>query len=556
MRYRSRSRARLRWACSSVIADTAVPGVGTDAWQLLWKAARDYGDSVGHPWPPKHDEAACVLCHQPLNDAAHDRLADFEAFFASSIETQVRATERACEARRETLPDLDQLAARHAPVLDALGRARGQLGERLAIWVAEATAQREKLIAGDQDGLTGVEAPPFGLLEQWASDRDKEASRHAELEEPAEQRRIRSELQELDARAALAERLDETLGWLRATNDVHQFRQAHAKLHTGTISRKQSELAAALITEELEAELRRQLKALKFIQIEVVSCRSKTERGKPQVKLKLKTTHDASLRQVLCDGEQGRLALAMFLAEAVVANDGHPIVLDDPVSSIDHDGRRHIARTLVELAKRRQVIIFTHDMVFIGDLQRRAHVEKLPVREQAVYRIGRVTGHVAEELPWAGQSVEKRIGTLKSRLHKLDALDRRGDDPVGYREQGEQFCNYLRQAFERAVEDKLLGAVITRRDPGVHISQLDRVVCTEQTATLANRGLDESSPWMHDRSRAENDPPPTVDELREGLKLLQKLVAAAEQTKRTRRQLAAEGRDQLQLAADLGRDAA
>jgi hypothetical protein len=39
-------------------------------------------------------------------------------------------------------------------------------------------------------------------------------------------------------------------------------------------------------------------------------------------------------------------------------------------------------------------------------------------------------------------------------------------------------------------------------------------------------------------------------------KLLQKLVAAAEQTKRTRRQLAAEGRDQLQLAADLGRDAA
>jgi hypothetical protein len=61
---------------------------------------------------------------------------------------------------------------------------------------------------------------------------------------------------------------------------------------------------------------------------------------------------------------------------------------------------------------------------------------------------------------------------------------------------------------------------------------------------------------MHDRSRAENDPPPTVDELREGLKLLQKLVTAAEQTKRTRRQLAAEGRDQLQLAADLGRDAA
>ena len=72
---------------------------------------------------------------------------------------------------------------------------------------------------------------------------------------------------------------------------------------------------------------------------------------------------------MLSSGEQAALGTAFFLAELAVSAGRSAIVLEDPVSSLDHDHREYLARRLVEEAKKRQIVIYTHDLSFLIYLQ-------------------------------------------------------------------------------------------------------------------------------------------------------------------------------------------
>jgi len=71
------------------------------------------------------------------------------------------------------------------------------------------------------------------------------------------------------------------------------------------------------------------------------------------------------LPKVVSEGEQRCLSIAAFFAELSTADELSGIVFDDPVSSLDYQWRQGVARRLVQEAKTRQVIVFTHDVVFL-----------------------------------------------------------------------------------------------------------------------------------------------------------------------------------------------
>ncbi|MEL2266476.1 AAA family ATPase, partial [Klebsiella pneumoniae] len=61
-------------------------------------------------------------------------------------------------------------------------------------------------------------------------------------------------------------------------------------------------------------------------------------------------------------------ALAYFFAELQQSGSSSGVVFDDPVSSLDHSHRTAVARRIVQESAQRQVIVFTHDAVFFGEL--------------------------------------------------------------------------------------------------------------------------------------------------------------------------------------------
>ena len=87
--------------------------------------------------------------------------------------------------------------------------------------------------------------------------------------------------------------------------------------------------------------------------------------GKSYRQLKLKGKNPNA---VLSEGEQKVIAIADFLAEMQLSEVNKGIIFDDPVTSLDERRKSEIAERLSKEALQKQVIIFTHDLVFVSSL--------------------------------------------------------------------------------------------------------------------------------------------------------------------------------------------
>lgn len=87
--------------------------------------------------------------------------------------------------------------------------------------------------------------------------------------------------------------------------------------------------------------------------------------GKSYRQLKLKGRNP---NVVLSEGEQKVIAIADFIAEMQLSEVNRGIIFDDPVTSLDETRKSEIAERLVKETAKKQVIIFTHDLVFVSSL--------------------------------------------------------------------------------------------------------------------------------------------------------------------------------------------
>jgi len=514
------------------LAGEPITGVGSDAWRQLWEAARAFAEHQGQGLPPTHEPASCPLCMQELAPEARARLVRFDDFVKAEISVQVRDAEQSITVAREALPDVDTVRVRHAEVLSLLTDDPQTVGDEVGRWLASAQTVAGTLRDRALEDLEPVEAPPLQSIEIWAAARRREAAGHAALEDVQERQKLQASLAELEAREELQRRRPEVLAHLAALREVERLTGAMRKLGTTRLSTTMTALSRELIEADLQGALNRHLRALDFRGL-AVAVKPKTVKGKSMVALRFKTVADVPLNSVLSQGEQRRLALAMFFAEMEVLGEANPIVLDDPVCSVDQEGRRHIARTLCELSRTRQVIVFTHELSFVHELRRHAH-GSLPVQFQHVCRVGQSVGHVRDGLPWEGQKASQRRQALQERLGEARAHYEAGELDE-YRRDVTDFCWMLRSSFERAVEEELLGETITRRDDTVHTKNLRKIVLDEEMCELVDRGVDDCSPWAHDQPLADGADSPTPDELGAGLAVYGQLLDKAKEARRKRK---------------------
>lgn len=71
---------------------------------------------------------------------------------------------------------------------------------------------------------------------------------------------------------------------------------------------------------------------------------------------------------ILSEGEQKVIALADFISEMQLSDLIRGIIFDDPVNSLDDGRKKDIAFRLTKESVNKQVIIFTHDLIFVSNL--------------------------------------------------------------------------------------------------------------------------------------------------------------------------------------------
>ena len=187
---------------------------------------------------------------------------------------------------------------------------------------------------------------------------------------------------------------------------------------------------------------------------------------------------------------------------------------------MDHERRELIANRLVKEAKQRQVIIFTHDIAFLLQLQYFAeNVQSIPLSITTIRKQAGQVGIVHPSLPWVAQKVKDRIAYLRNALVKLKSIEKNGSEDE-YVHATKTWYGLLREAWERTVEERLFKGVVERFAPGVQTNKLKKLSITPQMLKDIDTGMTESSKWVHDAAAGLNPKVPDTIKAEEDLLFL------------------------------------
>ena len=497
-------------------------GTGSDLWRELWEAARRFSTESAYPerqFPVTEEEARCVLCQQELGKDAGERLQQFEAFLRSTIQQKLDEATATYQERRQRL---DSLAVTDDPSQGALAELRieaEELGKSVQDCFAQARLRRDLIAKALQEGRPMPSGLPIyesngeqvldeaGAIHKRAEQLLRNSDQEAKDKLVVEQR-------ELEARETLGKNLKAVLDGIERKKKFVAYEVCLKDTGTKAITRKSTDLTTRVVTRRLADSFKDNLGRLGFTHLEVELQAAGGARGTLYHKLVLKRASGVDLPRIVSEGEARTLSIGAFFAELSTATNRSAILFDDPVSSLDHEWRDYVARRLAEEAKNRQVIVFTHDIVFMLALVSRSRELGVDCQHQHVRRETHGAGVSSPELPWVAMKVKDRIGVLKNnwqqaeKLHRTATLDQ-------YEREAVYIYGRLREAWERALEEVLLGGVVERYRPGVQTQQAKHLSdITKDDCEALEAGMTKCSRWLHDQAPAENVPVPDPAEVK------------------------------------------
>lgn len=445
-------------------------GVGQLTWRAMWEAARQYSQTA---YPerqfPVTDGARCLLCHQELQPAAQQRLKDFEEFVGSKLEGDAKMAEQAHANALNALPltptdeQLTTLCA--AAGLDGLDWLEG-----LTTFWGRARLTRAALLAKEIDGaaeavpdvtslLAKLEARAKGLEEE-ALQLDKDAKEFDRVTATREKLDLEAQRWISQQKAAVVKEVARLKGW-------QDFETWKGLANSRKISMKTSEVAEKVITESYVNRFNAELGRLGAKRVRVAIVKTRIERGRALHQLKLTGTkgREDEPAAVLSEGERRIISLAAFLADVTGKPHIAPFVFDDPISSLDHDFEWAVAKRLAELAKARQVLVFTHRLSLYGAMEdvARKHGEqwkKAHLVQRCIEAFGGTAGRPVADTVWTLRT-DKANHLLIARLQAAKKAANAGGSEA-YRALAQGICSDFRKLLERTVEDDLLNEVVKR----------------------------------------------------------------------------------------------
>ena len=491
-------------------ADSRFPGAGSDPWLEMWWAIVRYVEAGGGAFPSSEPGAVCPTCEQELTPVAAARLADAQRFVRGELRQRAEALERELQDLLAALPNADTLKL----------RVMSDLRDAPEV-VAEAGAAAVSLIASRAEyarGGTSGEPEPASFnevdvvsIEAYASAQCDAAGAQAALRAAETQQELLRALAELRARRTLREHLPAVKQRIDTLVRIAVLDDAVDKLGTKPISLQLRKLQEAEITERLRSAIQEELEYATSLsaKVEIVGQASK---GETRIQLRLTGAGKHTVDSVLSTGEQAALGTTFFLAELAVSADESAIVLEDPVSSLDHDHREHLARRLVEEAKKRQVVIYTHDLSFLVYLQDAAVQEDIELHGHTLVSSLDEAGIVREGLPTKLMSPADRRKDLRRRLRFELKPMFKGKKPE-YERAADLWVVDLRKAYDQVIEDYVLAGTVRRFNRHVRVRQLFMVKWTPEIASRIEAAMKTASPKTHHEAPELYPRPYTPDEL-------------------------------------------
>lgn len=460
-------------------------GVGSEEWKKLWGYAKEYSEKHAYPdkdFPHINEDSRCVLCHQHLSEEARDRFADFDGFVQSKAEERVKELEENFKNKLEPIKSLSATKWLESDDLERLKDHSQEEFENVKNTLIQFKERKidiiESIKEGDWDEIS--EIPQYKLtLPGMSSMLKKKADKIKDAQDEKELKKIRNKKNELEDKEKLGSILGVVISEIKRLNKKKALEESVESTNPHSITIKSKQLSQNIspdLKENFESEL--DSLGVNTLDIELKNTRGSSGDVYHQVKLPTGSDSEEFLPYVASEGEQRCIALSNFLTELSTAEHHSAIIFDDPVSSLDHRWRKGVSDRLAEEALQRQVVVFTHDLVFLLRLKEASVHFGADIKFQHVTRTpGIKTGIIKKGLPTKAARPKKRLGQLKNEVQNdLNEVRKEAEEEEVYNREARHYIARLRSICERTIEISLLGGVVERLDSAVHTRKLSNSI--------------------------------------------------------------------------------
>ena len=525
-------------AAKNAFSNEKLQGVGAEAWRELWEAARRYSTQAAYldqPFPLTQDESLCVLCQTPLNDEGKERMVRFEQYIQNDTERRAQEAEELADSKIRLFIDQEistRMLKRH---LRELATQDNDLSNEIRYFLYSSRLRRcllMKALSSNQEvlALPPQSTPPTRRLKQLEQSLQEYGNKLQQSGEGDTRKKLQHEFEELSARHGLYALFPKVQEEIERLKKIHLLKECLADTKTAEVTKLGNDIADAVITRTLQAQFKEEIKKLAANRVKVELARSGGKLGLPHYQVRFSEKPKEKVGKILCDGEKTCIALAAFLTELAIAPHNSTLVFDDPISSLDNRYRPQVAKRLVEEAEKRQIVVFTHDLIFFNDLHHLAtnNNKKIASKCISIFRGPKGTGMVDEENPWVVQKIKDRIDKLekKARLAKI-LYDEFEENK--YRDKAVEFYNKLRACWESALESIVFAGIILRHRDYIDTKHIKNLISlTDEERNIFTNGFKKCCDFTdaHDPSIGRNAAIPPPHELLQDIETFKNWVAA------------------------------
>jgi hypothetical protein len=517
-----------------------LPGTGGAHWKILWEAAKDFSVHQAyknHGFPHTGEKSVCVLCQQPLEIGAGERLKAFEDFITDKSQDLEKKAVQLYNERLDFLSSFEkpideeslnaifvELGSDEYEGVRGLKELLDSCKEEFAIALQKAKDLSSNTIHQIKDLDYSSRDNFRSLIEQMADEiKNFDIAKFTQ-----EINRQKKRISELESRLLLKKYEEQIAKDIANLQKLANLKACLGETDTTAISRKGGDLTNKYLSDNLRNTYADQLKALNRKGLTVELRKSHVERGIPYSEIVITTEANSGNGkyrpdEIMSESEQKIASLAGFFTELSIAPHKSAIILDDPVTSLDELNTARIAKRIVEEAKDRQVIVFTHNLFFTTELINYAESNEVALAARTVTKAS-YAGQVQDDLPWQALSTAKRIKKLRAIQQDLAGQFRKNQTDE-YAGNTKRFYGSLREAWERGVEEVLFQGVVKRYSRAVETQRLKRVVIQDDDKSTIEANMTQCSFYAHDSpDNVDSVEIPEPDQLLEDLEKLSSWV--------------------------------
>lgn len=343
-----------------------IQGIGTAEWKDFIASADNFAKTQkaeNGEYPENGD--SCLLCQQPLPDEAQKLISNYWTFIKSIAEQNAKQAQEKLDKAKENYEKLNfdlflqdntltvWLTEKYPNELEALKQTlseQKELAQNIVSDIHSKTANEKTELQISIEQHKTIETAIDASIKLLREDEQSK-----ELEKLLNSKTLLEHKEKFNIHFSKFETYGNNQIWIKKATKADYAKRKITETEKALSNKYFNQKYIDAFNEECQ-----KLNGNFGIDINHTGSAGKSYR---QLKLKGKNPN-----AVLSEGEQKVIAIADFLAEMHLSEVNRGIIFDDPVTSLDEKRKSEIAERLVKEAQLKQVIIFTHDLVFVSSL--------------------------------------------------------------------------------------------------------------------------------------------------------------------------------------------